>query len=52
MSSEHADDSTATPSRIELLEEQLRQAQKMGTIGAIAASTTHEFNNILTTVIN
>ena len=52
MSSEHADHSAATPRRIELLEEQLRQAQKMGTIGAIAASTTHEFNNILTTVIN
>ena len=38
--------------RLEILEEQLRQAQKMSTIGAIAASTTHEFNNILTTVIN
>jgi len=37
---------------IETLQEQLRQAQKMSTIGAIAASTTHEFNNILTTVIN
>ena len=38
--------------RLATLEEQLRQAQKMSTIGAIAASTTHEFNNILTTVIN
>ncbi len=42
----------ALQQRLESLEEQLRQAQKMSTIGAIASSTTHEFNNILTTVIN
>ena len=48
-----SDHSAPTPQqRLESLEEQLRQAQKMSTIGAIAASTTHEFNNILTTVIN
>ena len=34
------------------LQEQLMQAQKMSTVGALAASITHEFNNILTTVIN
>ncbi|MBQ17034.1 MAG: two-component sensor histidine kinase [Planctomycetaceae bacterium] len=42
----------ALQDRLDALQEHLRQAQKMGTIGAIAASTTHEFNNILTTVIN
>ena len=48
-----SDDSpTAFQQRLDDLEEQLRQAQKMSTIGAIASSTTHEFNNILTTVIN
>ena len=48
-----SDDSPAAlQQRLENLEEQLRQAQKMSTIGAIASSTTHEFNNILTTVIN
>jgi len=48
-----SDDSPAAlQQRLESLEEQLRQAQKMSTIGAIASSTTHEFNNILTTVIN
>ena len=48
MTSDHS-----TPQqRIEILEEQLRQAQKMSTVGAIASSTTHEFNNSLTTVIN
>ncbi|RLS59182.1 MAG: sensor histidine kinase [Planctomycetota bacterium] len=31
---------------------QLIQAQKMTSVGAIASSITHEFNNILTTVIN
>ena len=48
-----SDDSPAAlQQRLENLEEQLRQAQQMRTIGAIASSTTHEFNNILTTVIN
>ena len=31
---------------------QLLQAQKMSSVGVLAASITHEFNNILTTVIN
>lgn len=34
------------------LEEQLAQAQKLSTIGTLASSMTHEFNNILTTIIN
>ena len=34
------------------LQTQLMQAQKMSSVGALAASITHEFNNILTTVIN
>ena len=34
------------------LRSQLLQAQKMSSVGALAASITHEFNNILTTVIN
>ncbi len=37
---------------IQSLREQLLQAQKMSTVGALASSITHEFNNILTTVIN
>lgn len=37
---------------IQSLREQLMQAQKMGSVGALASSVTHEFNNILTTVIN
>ncbi len=34
------------------LRQQLAQAQKMSTVGALASSMTHEFNNILTTIIN
>src|SRR5262249_45901035 len=34
------------------LQQQLAQAQKMSTVGALASSMTHEFNNILTTIIN
>jgi signal transduction histidine kinase len=34
------------------LRAQLIQAQKLGTVGALAASITHEFNNILMTIIN
>ena len=34
------------------LQEQLMQAQKMTAIGELAGTTTHEFNNILMTIIN
>jgi len=34
------------------MQTQLMQAQKMSSVGALSSSITHEFNNILTTVIN
>ncbi len=37
---------------VEETQKQLMLAQKMGSIGELASSITHEFNNILTTVIN
>lgn len=37
---------------IDELRRQLVQAQRMSAVGALASSITHEFNNILTTVIN
>jgi len=37
---------------IQDLQQQLLQAQKLNTVGALASSITHEFNNILTTIIN
>lgn len=36
----------------ELLRQQLLQAQRLSSVGEIASSVAHEFNNILTTVIN
>jgi signal transduction histidine kinase len=34
------------------LRSQLMQAQKLSSVGSLASSITHEFNNILTTIIN
>ena len=55
-SSETAQDSDARVAELEqqmkVLEERLLHAQKMGSVGALASSITHEFNNILMTVIN
>jgi signal transduction histidine kinase len=44
----------AAPTReeIESLQRQLLQSQRLCSLGALAASVAHEFNNILTTVIN
>jgi signal transduction histidine kinase len=36
----------------EQLRQQLLQAQRMSSVGALASSVAHEFNNILTTIIN
>ena len=36
----------------EELRRQLMQSQKLSSVGALAASITHEFNNVLTTIIN
>lgn len=38
--------------KLKFLEIQLNQAQKMSTLGELTSTTTHEFNNILTTIIN
>ncbi len=44
----------AMPGRDELeaLRQQLLQAQRLTSLGALASSVAHEFNNILTTIIN
>jgi len=39
-------------SRIEMLEEQLMHAQRLSALGELTSTTTHEFNNILMTIIN
>lgn len=38
--------------KLQDLQQQLILAQKMSTVGSLASSMTHEFNNILTTIIN
>jgi signal transduction histidine kinase len=38
--------------RIALAEDELRRARKMAALGELVSTTTHEFNNILTTIIN
>jgi len=42
----------ATPSETDQLRQQLLQAQRLSSVGALASSVAHEFNNILTTIIN
>ena len=41
-----------TTSETEQLREQLLRAQRLSSVGTIASSVAHEFNNILTTIIN
>ena len=38
--------------QVEMLKEQLAQAQKLTALGELVSTTTHEFNNVLTTIIN
>lgn len=38
--------------QVELLKAQLAQAQKMTALGELVSTTTHEFNNVLMTIIN
>jgi signal transduction histidine kinase len=49
----HPDRKEPTPQQqIEFLEQQLVQAQKMSALGLLVGTTTHEFNNVLMTIIN
>src|SRR6266581_1791968 len=42
----------APASETDQLRQQLLQAQRLSSVGALASSVAHEFNNILTTIIN
>ena len=47
-----ADENAELRRQVAALEEQLLQAQKLTSLGELMGTTTHEFNNILMTVIN
>lgn len=38
--------------QVQALEQQLRQAQKLTALGELVSTTTHEFNNVLMTILN
>ena len=42
----------SAPTEADSLRQQLLQAQRLSTMGTLASSVAHEFNNILTTIIN
>ncbi len=42
----------ALKAQVEVLQQQLRQSQKLVALGELVSTTTHEFNNVLMTVIN
>ena len=52
MSLPQAENALSPDQQIELLREQLAQAQKLTALGELVGSTTHEFNNVLMTIIN
>jgi signal transduction histidine kinase len=46
-------DGPASPERkLDQLEAELRHARRMAALGELVSTTTHEFNNVLTTIIN
>lgn len=46
------DDRLTLERKLEMLEADLRQAQRRAALGDLVSTTTHEFNNVLTTIIN
>src|SRR5579871_4031848 len=46
------EDIMTQPTETDQLRQQLLQAQRLSSVGALASSVAHEFNNILTTIIN
>ncbi len=52
MSTDGADDVADLRHQIDQLKRQLAQAQRMTALGELVSTTTHEFNNVLMTIIN
>ncbi len=49
---EHQQSTAQLEARVAQLEEQLCLSQKMAALGELAGTTTHEFNNVLMTILN
>jgi signal transduction histidine kinase len=47
-----SDDPSSLERQLEILGAELRQARRMAALGELVSTTTHEFNNILMTIIN
>lgn len=45
-------DTPSLQQQVEMLKQQLAQAQKLTALGELVGTTTHEFNNVLMTIIN
>lgn len=45
-------DNLSLQQQVEILKQQLAQAQKLTALGELVGTTTHEFNNVLMTIIN
>ena len=43
---------SSAETQIAALEQQLAQAQKLAALGELVSTTTHEFNNVLMTILN
>ncbi len=52
MSNNGSHDEPSLADQVTILKQQLAQAQKLTALGELASTTTHEFNNILMTIIN
>jgi signal transduction histidine kinase len=51
MSTDHAEQ-PSVEEQLEILKQQLQQAQKLTSLGELVSTTTHEFNNVLMTILN
>src|SRR4051812_27690143 len=52
MTSVRQSDELSLEQQVEILKQQLAQAQKQTALGELVGTTTHEFNNVLMTIIN
>ena len=52
MSTGGTDGGPSLEEQVVMLQQQLEQAQKLTALGELVSTTTHEFNNVLTTIIN